>query len=86
MADVLTAGAGSRTLYICPLQHGGWSVFGSDIARVLNTFDLRDEAVKYACGLAEHLTPAKVQILGWNGSVEEDDACASMKWAVDDVA
>lgn len=78
-----TADAGSRTLYVCPLQHGGWSVFGSDIAPALDTFHLRDEAVKYACGLAEHLTPAKVQILGWNGSVEEYDACASTKLVMD---
>jgi hypothetical protein len=59
-------GRRSRALYVCPLKNGEWSVFGSDIAAALDTFALRDEAVEYACDLAEHLTPAP----GGNGSIQ----------------
>jgi hypothetical protein len=68
----------STVFYVCPALHGGWAVFGSDIAPALSTFDARDEAVEYACGVAERLPLAEVQVLGWNGSVEEYRACASL--------
>jgi Uncharacterized protein conserved in bacteria (DUF2188) len=68
----------STVFYVCPAPDGGWSVFGSDIAPALSTFQARDAAVQYACGIAEQAACGEVQILGWNGSVEEYHACASM--------
>ena len=73
---------GSTVFYVCPAPDGGWSVFGSDIAPALSTFEARDEAVRYACDVAEQATSGEaygeVQILGWDGSVEEYHACASV--------
>jgi hypothetical protein len=69
---------GSTVFYVCPVPNGDWSVFGSDIAPALSTFDAREPAVKYACGIAEQVALGEVQILDWNGAVEEYYACASM--------
>ena len=68
----------SIVFYVCPALSGGWSVFGSDIAPALSTFDARDEAVAYACDVADRLPLAEVQILGWGGAVDEYRACASL--------
>lgn len=69
---------GSSVFYVCPAPDGGWSVFGSDIAPALSTFEAREEAVRYACDVADQAAYGEVQILGWDGSVEEYHACASV--------
>ncbi len=61
----------SAIFYVCPSPDGGWSVFGSDIAPALSTFDARSAAMEYARIVAQNVAPAEVRLLGWNGSVEE---------------
>jgi uncharacterized protein DUF2188 len=61
----------STVLYVCPAPDGGWSVFGSDTAPALSTFDARSAAMEYACSVARKVPLAEVHLLGWNGSVEE---------------
>jgi len=61
----------SAIFYVCPSPDGGWSVFGSDLALALSTFDARSAAMEYACLVAQNGAATEVRLLGWNGSVEE---------------
>ncbi len=67
----------STVFYVCPTPEGGWSVFGSDVAPALSKFYFRQEAVEYACRAAEQSDLGEVQVLGWDGGVEEVRGCAS---------
>ena len=67
----------STVFYVCPAPDGGWTVFGSGISPPLSTFTARGAAVRHACSQAEHVALGEVQVLGWNGSVEEYFVSAS---------
>jgi len=52
------------------------------IAPALSTFDARSAAMEYACIVAQNVAPAEVNLLGWNGSVEEYRVKAGERSAV----
>jgi hypothetical protein len=61
----------STVFYVSPMPHGGWAVYGSDIAPPLSTFAARGDALRHAYTAADRATLGEVQVLGWTGAVEE---------------
>jgi hypothetical protein len=61
----------STVFYVSPMPHGGWAVFGSEIAPPLSTFSARGEALQHAYAAADRASLGEVQVLGWTGGVEE---------------
>lgn len=61
----------SHVFYVSPVPAGGWAVFGSDISPPLSTFELRGSALVHAREKAQQVALSEVQVLDWNGSVEE---------------
>jgi len=61
----------AKVFYVSPVPAGGWAVFGSDISPPLSTFALRGMALEHARVRAQKVALSEVQVLDWNGSVEE---------------
>ena len=61
----------STVFYVSPAPNGGWAVFGSEISPPLSTFAVRGAALRHAEERAEQAALGEVQVLDWNGSVEE---------------
>lgn len=61
----------SKVFYVSPVPAGGWAVFGSEVAPPLSTFDWRGSALEHARERARQVALGEVQVLDWNGSVEE---------------
>ena len=61
----------SNVFYVSPAPNGGWAVFGSEIAPPLSTFARRGSALEHARFRARQVALGEVQVLDWNGAVEE---------------
>ncbi len=61
----------STVFYVSPMPSGSWSVFGSEIAPPLSTFEARTSAIEHACSRADQVALGEVQVLDWSGAVDE---------------
>jgi hypothetical protein len=61
----------STVFYVSPLPSGEWGVFGPRVSPPLSTFTTRGDAMQRAAREAEQVVLSEVQVLGWDGGVEE---------------
>jgi hypothetical protein len=61
----------STVFYVSPLPSGEWGVFGPSVSPPLFAFTTRGDAMQRAAREAEQVVLSEVQVLGWNGAVEE---------------